>query len=644
MAARVQSRVNWLLISFILIGAFLRWFDLAPMSDTLYHDEAFNGVDAVSLLQQPRLTPFFDGNKGRESGWMYILAGFIGVFGAQPVAMRLAATMAGVLTLAALYALARELGNERTATWSVGALAVLFWHVHLSRIALRAILMPLLGALVFAFLWRAYRRGQRRDWIVGGVLLGVMSYTYLAARLWIGYAVVLLGVLAVFDARRRRGSLLAMLIAVVIALPLLTYLALNPVVAVDRVTEVARLDLTDLLNNVGIWLQAAFYRGSPIDLLNLANRPIFDPFLGTLFIIGLVALPRVIRWKWQMLWLLGLALTAVVPSIMTSDAPHPLRAIGLVLPIALLCGAGAWLIERGASRLKPGRWATLLPIGLLSVAGVITFQDAHVGWLSQPEVVQYMPYENELLQYLKANTSPETPVYLPFTTYLPVVDPGTDFRRAYLAPRPVSVFNPAECWVASTVSTLYVATSDEADGYRKGLERWSEPTLVISDVHKTRLLDTTFAVFRANPRSDFLADDPAATFVAGDQLQFQLVSALPATAPRGAQVPITWRITPLRDLDRPYSVFLHLYRKPIDFGAGPISQGDAPLCTSYPTNLWQPHERVLQDFPLSVPLEAEAGTYVVVAGVYDTETGARLPINSGGVTNEYAIIGQLDRK
>jgi hypothetical protein len=479
----MQSRVNWLLISFILIGAFLRWCDLAPMSDTLYHDEAFNGNDAVSLLQQPRLTPFFDGNNGRESGWMYILAGFIGVFDAQPAAMRLAATMAGVLTLAALYALARELVNERTATWSVGALAVLFWHVHLSRIALRAILMPLFGAMAFAFLWRAYRRGQRRDWIVGGVLLGVMSYTYLAARLWIGYAIVLLVVLAIFDAHRRKNSLLAVLIALLISLPLMAYLALNPVVAADRVTEVARLGLADMLVNVGVWLQAAFYRGSPIELLNLPNRPIFDPFLGALLIIGLVALPRVIRWKWQILWLLGLALAAVAPSIMTGDAPHPLRAIGLVLPMALICGAGAWLLEQGASRLKPGRGAALLPIGLLSVAGMITFQDAHVGWLSQAEVVQYMPYENQLLQYLKANTSPETPVYLPFTTYLPVLDPGTDFRRAYLSPRPVSVFNPAECWVGSAVPAVYVTTSDDADGYRRALERWSEPTLMISDVH-----------------------------------------------------------------------------------------------------------------------------------------------------------------
>ncbi len=644
MAARAQSRVNWLLISFILIGAFLRWFDLAPMSDTLYHDEAFNGVDAVSLLQQPRLTPFFDGNKGRESGWMYILAGFIGVFDAQPVAMRLAATMAGVLTLAALYAFAREVANERTATWSVGALAVLFWHVHLSRIALRAILMPLLGALAFAFLWRAYQRGQRRDWIAGGMLLGLMLYTYLAARLWIGYALVLLAALAVFDARRRKGSLLAVLIAMLIALPLLAYLALNPVAAADRVTEVARFDLTDMLSNVGIWLQAAFYRGSPIELLNLANRPIFDPFLGALFIVGLVALPRVIRWKWQMLWLLGLALTAVAPSIMTNDAPHPLRAIGLVLPIALLCGAGAWLIEQGVSRLKPGRWAALLPIGLLSAAGLSTFQDAHAGWFSQPEVVQYMPYENQLLQYLKANTSPETPVYLPFTTYLPVLDPGTDFRRAYLSPRPVSVFNPAECWVASTVPAVYVSTSDEAAGYRQSLERWSEPTLMISDVHKTRLLDTTLAVFRANPRRDFLADDPATTWVAGDQLQFQLLSVWPAAAPRGAQVPLTWRITPRRDLDRPYSVFLHVYRQPIDFDAGPISQGDAPLCMAYPTDLWQSHERVLQDFVLPVPPDAEAGTTTVVAGVYDAETGARLPVTANGVTGDYAVVGQLELK
>ncbi|MBP7687954.1 MAG: glycosyltransferase family 39 protein [Thermoflexales bacterium] len=643
MTDRLCKRVNWVLIGFILIGAFLRWIDLNAMSDTLYSDEAFNGNDAVSVLQQPRLTPFFDGNHGRESGWLYVLAAYIGVFDAQPVAMRLAATMAGILTLAACYALARELLNERAATWSVGALAVLFWHVHLSRIALRAILMPLLGALAFAFLLRAYRQGRRLDWICGGVWLGLLAYTYLAARAWLGYAALLLVGLILFDARRRKNSLLALSIALVISLPLMVYLVLNPAAAMDRVNEVGQFGLTEMVNNIGVWLQAAFYRGSPNELLNLGNRPIFDLFLGGLFVIGLLVLPWMIRQRWQIAWLLGLALAAVSPSLVTDDAPHPLRAIGLVLPLALIAGAGAGWLEQGAQRLKLGRWGSAIPIGLLAAASLLTYRDAHINWFAQTEVAQYMPYENQLLHFLKAETTPETPIYWPFTTYLPVIDPGIDFRRAYLSPRPLSVFNPAECWVASAIPAMYVTTSDGAAGYQSALARWADATVAITDVRKTVLLDTTFTVLRATPQADWLTPETAA-FTAGDQLRFWLSAALPVVAQPGETLNFEWRIQPLRDLTRPYSVFMHLYRQPLDFQAGPISQGDAPLCISYPTNLWQSHEFVLQVAQLAIPPTAPLGAYAVVVGVYDTETGARLPIMTNGATNDYLILGQIDLK
>ena len=110
------------------------------------YDEAFNALDALDLLHNPRLTPFLLASGGRE--WLAVcLTPFIAAFGMQPFALRFAATLIGVLTLAAVYRLGTELVNRQTGLWSAAALAVLYWHVHLSHIALRAITMPpLLGA------------------------------------------------------------------------------------------------------------------------------------------------------------------------------------------------------------------------------------------------------------------------------------------------------------------------------------------------------------------------------------------------------------------------------------------------------------------------------------------------------------------
>jgi hypothetical protein len=63
--------MNGLLLLAVLVGVFFRSNALGPMNDILHDDEAYNGMDALSLLRHPRLTPFFPGNFGREAGWIY---------------------------------------------------------------------------------------------------------------------------------------------------------------------------------------------------------------------------------------------------------------------------------------------------------------------------------------------------------------------------------------------------------------------------------------------------------------------------------------------------------------------------------------------------------------------------------------------
>lgn len=623
-----RTSVNWLLITFILLGAFLRWNDIREMSDTLYYDEAYEGNDALTLVQQPRLTPFFPGDNGRESGWMYVLAPFVGVFDMQPFALRLASTMAGVLTLVAVYALAKELVEERVATWSVGALAVLFWHVHLSRIALRAILLPLVGALACALLLRAYRRRRYRDWVLGGVALGLMTYTYFSARGWIGYAVILLLGLAIFDARRRAGSLLALGIALMLSVPLIIYTFSFPDVALLRIGSTGVFGLPEMIGNVGLWLQAFFYQGDVKFLLNLANRPVFDSVLGGFFLIGLVALPAALKQRWQWVWLIGLSAIAIAPSIVTGDAPHFLRAIGLVVPIAIVCGAGVSWIEQRFRRLKAAPWISWLPIGLLGLAGWFTYQDAHVGWFNQPEIAQFLQYESRLLNYLKNNVPADAPVYLPFTDILPIIDPGTDFRRAYLAPRPTSFFNPEECWIASSLPAVYTIDTAGAAGYRRALGQWADVTKLAQNIPKTDFDPTTFTVFKAVPHADFLSDTASPSVTFSDQLLLRLLEELPSTVRPGDTLDIKVRVKPLRRLDNLYSVLVHLYQIKLDQSVDLFGQGDSPLCISYPTNLWQPHEIAIQDFSLQIPPDLPAGNYAIAIGIYNTETVARLPVTS----------------
>ncbi len=76
-----------------------------------------------------------------------------------------------------------------------------------------------------------------------------------------------------------------------------------------------------------------------------------------------------------------------------------------------------------------------------------------------------------------------------------------------------------------------------------------------------------------------------------------------------------------------YRVFLHLL--------GPegsvVSQSDGePAGWTRPTSGWLPGEIVLDERRLVLPAELSAGDYTLLAGLYDAQTGARLPLPDGG--------------
>ncbi|MDW8395913.1 MAG: glycosyltransferase family 39 protein, partial [Anaerolineae bacterium] len=169
------------LVLVLLVAAVLRWAALPEMSDMLNFDESFYAIDALSLLESPRFTPFFEGNTGRQSAWMYILALFFLGLGPTPFAARLAATFVSLLTVAAAYQLGRALLGRVAAVGAAAAMATLYLPVHFGHIAFRANLLPLLGALSLVFLLAAIRRGRLAFWVATGVTLGLMSYSYISA-------------------------------------------------------------------------------------------------------------------------------------------------------------------------------------------------------------------------------------------------------------------------------------------------------------------------------------------------------------------------------------------------------------------------------------------------------------------------------
>jgi len=94
---------EWLLLVLITVfAAVLRLYALDRLPPGLYHDEAYNGLDALGVVDgQYRI--FFEANNGREPLFIYLSAIAIFFLGRSPLAIRLAAPAWRLRPLSAIH-------------------------------------------------------------------------------------------------------------------------------------------------------------------------------------------------------------------------------------------------------------------------------------------------------------------------------------------------------------------------------------------------------------------------------------------------------------------------------------------------------------------------------------------------------------
>lgn len=175
---------------------------------------------------------------------------------------------------------------------------------------------------------------------------------------------------------------MAALAALVVAAPLLVYFAAHLEDALGRGGQVSIFnpainhgDPWGLLARQVVATAGMFHlRGDFIPRHNVPLRPVFDPVLGLAALVGLAVALR--AWR-RPAYAFTLAWTGVmlVPTVLAEDAPHFLRAAG-VLPIALLFPAlgldagWTWLDQRGYKAAGP-----LLAALVLGLALALTWRD-----------------------------------------------------------------------------------------------------------------------------------------------------------------------------------------------------------------------------------------------------------------------------
>ncbi len=351
-----MSRRRWLLAlaAVLALAAFLRLWRLQELPPGLYADEAMDGNNALEVLETHRFQVFYPEDNGREGLYVNVAALSIACFGNQAWALRLPATLFGVLTVAGLALLGAEMFGDSIGLLAAFFLATSFWHMLLSREALRAIAAPCF--LVWSLYLLLAARRRTIVLVLAGVVYGLGFYTYIAYRVTPLLMALVLRRVGWKRAAQFVGA------AVLTAAPLAVYFASHPGTLMGRTAELA------------VWSAGrAASQAAAATALNVwrTGRMLFThgdynwrhnyPWRAELFwpVAGFLVLGLVWRREGKWLAIAWLAMGALPAVLSGQDVPHALRSI-LMLPAAMLLAAiGAW----GVYEYMAGRWPRYVVTG-----------------------------------------------------------------------------------------------------------------------------------------------------------------------------------------------------------------------------------------------------------------------------------------
>jgi len=376
-----------LLIAIILLAAFLRLWALSSYPIGLNADEAALGYNAYSLLTTGKdehghpwpvnLESFGD---FKPALYAYILIPFVKVLGLTELAVRLPSAIFGIVSVALIYFLVREIYEKNSlALMSALILAVNPWALHFSRGAWETNLATCLMILgVWSFIrWKNTQKSKLLFLSVFSLVLSL--YSYQSARV----IAPLLGLgLVVLNFRK----LLSLPKKTLISLIIFTVLMLAPLaVSVISSDAASRFSGVGLLADEGPLNRVKEFRGQHPDPSGflpkfLHNRPVIytiqfmnnylSHFSGDflfvngdaiernripetglfylfdfLFLIpGAIYIARNRNSNTKIIWLW--IVIAPVASALTFQSPHALRSFNLVVPLTIIVAAGyCWTLD-----------------------------------------------------------------------------------------------------------------------------------------------------------------------------------------------------------------------------------------------------------------------------------------------------------
>lgn len=220
----------------VLLAVALRLFLIGnvPGNTAINQDEAYAGYDAWSLLHYGMdswgyhmpvyMTTWGSGMSALQT---YLMIPFVAVLGLTPLAIRLPQAIWGILSVLAAYCLGNEIRGKKFALTLMAFLAIVPWHVMISRWAYDCNYLP--GCLLFAMLFLV--KGSRKPYylLLSAFFFGLSLYAYAAS--WIVAPFLILFSVLILQKRNYLGHTWELwvffLIILVMAIPLVLFVLVN---------------------------------------------------------------------------------------------------------------------------------------------------------------------------------------------------------------------------------------------------------------------------------------------------------------------------------------------------------------------------------------------------------------------------------
>lgn len=642
----------------VAVAGGFRFYNINRLPPGLHYDEAFNNLLALRLPDWgPFPVFFFETEFGRSVLHPYLIALLFEITGPIVLGGRLVSALAGAFTVLLLFFTINEmfrndLGKLRSASLGILAslsLAILYWHVHLSRIGMESIMVPALAVPAFGAIWRALH--CRRVWtaIAAGIILGLTMYTYPTALFIPLLLLLFFGSRAVLDRGFLRDSwgmlVIVMLIALLVTAPLIHFFVTHPIWLTMRSGQVLR---DDFLGGIAKVAGGLFVEGDQDPRQNLPGRPILDPIQAVLFLLGMGAC--IVRRRPPYLFLLCWMVMMLLPSALTEYSPHAWRMSGAAPAVATLVGLGALifydLMSAAAKRWLPTTNRRIVTSGIalvlilaFTLSGIRTARDYFIVWGQSDDL--FMAFDVGLRwigEYVRALPQEERVYISPpdrFWKTLEFLFDGDPFRTHNYNGRRCVVY-PATTETPTTHIIIVVDDPNSLPALQAAFpdgkmvdELYMEETLYavvyrtpagrVAQVRPPRTLEVNF-----DEKIRLLGYDlPLDTYAPGDTISLRLY----------------WQSQTL--MDEWYKIFVHLW------GAADPAEGERiwgqedvhPCDNSYFTAWWAVGDVVIDEHRISISPETPPGEYQLLVGLYQDD-GPRLPVLSaeGDFVGDHVVV------